>query len=388
MFGFFSEQQTSTGDDSMDDVFNHSLVGSPLKGNKHSTPNSSPESSPGKQGQGGETAKPPVSVPSGQEDSGKVPSAPPTELDDSSPSQSETNTQPVAMETDTIEGSDVILPSNGQSESSVEENRAQHYSQSSTTGLSANSAPETSHAESMAESQNGATSSAQCDKPNLDQDNCNNNTKKQEHSDSLPAEQGASSNSSQSDLGNVNNNLGNDSSSALESDSSISASAKSEGSSNADRPTSLAVEDFNQFAYWRDPLPDIDIEAELSPTSQEAADKAAAALEEAGACGPAGSSSEDPVVAPSDISVELDPAAKAIEILSLNNGNSALDKKKTGEEAEAGNQGAVHMASVSVVTDAHETVANIGSTHVLGQALSETTMTVINGVVRGNYKEC
>ena len=128
----------------------------------------------------------------------------------------------------------------------------------------------------------------------------------------------------------------------------------------ASRPDSLPVDDFNSFTYWRDPLPEIDIDADLSPHSQQAALRAAA--EAKAAAETDGTNAEN-----------IDEAAKAIEILSMNGGAKDPGEKKT-----------VHVASVSTMEE--ETVTNIGSTHVLGQHLSESTMTVINGEVKGKLQ--
>ncbi len=55
-----------------------------------------------------------------------------------------------------------------------------------------------------------------------------------------------------------------------------------------------------------------------------------------------------------------------------------------GESETDEDGGGVHVAAVvSCAGEEEETVTNIGSTHVLGQHLSETTLTVINGVVKG-----
>ena len=43
----------------------------------------------------------------------------------------------------------------------------------------------------------------------------------------------------------------------------------------------------------------------------------------------------------------------------------------------------IHTASVSTVSDADETVRNIGSTNILGDNLGECTLAVVDGVVKG-----
>ncbi len=80
----------------------------------------------------------------------------------------------------------------------------------------------------------------------------------------------------------------------------------------ATRPDSLPVEEFTQFAYWRDPLPDIDIDADLSPNSQRLQREEAAARRAGEARAAAGDAAQATATAGSDAETDkkLDSAAE------------------------------------------------------------------------------
>ena len=118
---------------------------------------------------------------------------------------------------------------------------------------------------------------------------------------------------------------------------------------------------YNSFQYWRNPLPDVD----LSPAAAAAASGSTPASE--------GDEPEPPG--------GWDEAGA-----SEGGGDAACLEAITAElrVGGGGGGGEIHTAAVETsATPAVETVANFGSTHVLGQHVSETTLSVVGGVVHG-----
>ena len=123
---------------------------------------------------------------------------------------------------------------------------------------------------------------------------------------------------------------------------------KTENQSLAEDPIE---EDFNDFTFWRTPLPDVNVDLDLVKVKVE-------------------------VQRDQDSGIEVDPLGSQLEGIHMGEPN------RDGSQEET----TIHTASLNTVSDAPETVTNIGSTHVLGQHLNETTMTVVNGVVQGRGK--
>ena len=422
-------------DDSIDDVFNHSAVTSP-RNRDSSTPNSSPDTSPKKDegvdgkesatsacGGGGAAGddsndtssqitesgpkKAIVIVPSGQiVKETPEPSGGQEQTNDSNADNTTTNIEAVPMETEELPLSTGKDPAGGDTvsledvEISVEESRAGHYT---------NQVPESSQQDQTSPNPSStATTNTSLSSSSGSGSGLEGGSIPLSSSQSSPSSSQSSSSTETSDtqLGEHNtdnlsnsNNLGN---STPGNSSSSSDNTDSErpagGAAAASRPDSLPVEDFNSFTFWRDPLPEIDIDADLSPNSQKAAIKAAAVAASrayaAAATGAAiSATNKTQTSSTSEVTSnaeKLDEAAKAIEILSLN-GGAGVGAVGDGAAQQAGDSGAVNTAVyvASVLTSLEteeETVTNIGSTHVLGQHPRETTMTVINGVVKGKLQ--
>jgi hypothetical protein len=148
---------------------------------------------------------------------------------------------------------------------------------------------------------------------------------------------------------------------------------------NVHNNTSKNVESFNSFQFWRAPLPEVDIVSDLiiNEESKDCIQK----VEETEAPSQSDSSNTDtdqvvPEVAA--IAERLDDITSCIEVLN----------RSTGLESEANNKEdpgvMMFTANVNMVNEESETVANIGSTHVLGEHLNEGAMHVVNGVaIRG-----
>ena len=115
---------------------------------------------------------------------------------------------------------------------------------------------------------------------------------------------------------------------------------------------------FNSFHYWRDPLPAVDIELDLCET---------------GSPGPQTFTAVSETSSSPERSHQRSLLQVAEQLAELNDDSSSDDEEDAIK---------IHTASVSMVTDTTETVANIGSTHVLGHQLNETTMSVVNGVLQ------
>ena len=376
-------------------MFNHSLVNSP-KNRSSSTPNSSPDTSPKKkddkqvpetssQSEGGDLMrKTIVIVPSGQTVK-ETPAPSSVEKESDKSNNNISNTESIPMETEDLPlteeqggenptGGNQGLVSHEDIELSAEENRAGHYTSTqeqnkcNTEEASNSSVPQDTQQQSEINQTSEANQDNQASEPNttsLSTDSASaSGLDGHEPGGSDTQMSGASSvDKCDTKLGHEDNlsnsnNLGN---------SNVGNSDNNNVDKSPSRPDSLPVDDFNSFTYWRDPLPEIDIDADLSPNSQQAAIQAAVeakAAAEAAAQSSTTSETNDE---------NIDAAAKAIEILSMNGGAS-----------DPGEENTVHVASVSTMEE--ETVTNIGSTHVLGQHLSESTMTVINGVVKGKLQ--
>ena len=121
---------------------------------------------------------------------------------------------------------------------------------------------------------------------------------------------------------------------------------------------SSGTESFNSFQFWREPLPVIDLENDLQKSPEKRRPDSTQSNQQ-----------QSPILI----------------------SHSAQDATLTTESASYSGDGltedslSVHMANLRSLEEHPEYVANIGSTHVLGQHVSETTMTVVNGVVQGVY---
>ena len=436
-------------DDSIDDVFNHSVITSP-RNRDSSTPNSSPDTSPKKKDEGEDgkesatptgggasaagddnsdtssqiTEKAIVIVPSGQivKETPEPSGGNGCGQEDTSHSNADdttANTEEVPMETEELPlstgrdpaGGDTVCPED--IDISVEENRAGQYSyqsQSNELEPSAETQTSSSSPKPSSTTTNTSLSSSSESGSGLQEDSASSSPSQSSSSSSQSSSstETCDTHLEQLDTDNLSNsnNLGNSTLGDSSSDSS-DCERPGGGAAAASRPDSLPVEDFNSFTFWRDPLPEIDIDADLGPNSQQAALKAAAeaanraAAAAGGAAVSATTKTETSSSKETSNAEKLDEAAKAIEILSLNGGGGEA-RQAVGSRAWAGeNQAAaaggspdpgavntaVHVASVMTSLEAEEeTVTNIGSTHVLGQHPRETTMTVINGVVKGKLQ--
>lgn len=110
-----------------------------------------------------------------------------------------------------------------------------------------------------------------------------------------------------------------------------------------------SIESFNSFQYWREPLPEIDVDSVVDdsrkavPTSSD------------------GNSDDD------EDSDERPPALQLSE----------------DSLSESENEPQIYTANVSTMCEVQEMVTNIGSMHVLGQHVDHKTLEVVNGIVEG-----
>lgn len=171
----------------------------------------------------------------------------------------------------------------------------------------------------------------------------------------------------------------------LDSTKEINAAVTSLGS--GDDPSTNRVHvhldnNFNTFQYWRSPLPEVNIDLDIingQPTNIHVVAKV--------------KDEDSKKVYASEINVSISGSLKAradnvIDSLSgLSLGSSITQSFSnssyaTSEIEKSGVR--IHTASVSTVSDvADETVAHIGSTHVLGQHLGEQHLAIVDGVVQG-----
>ncbi|XP_021372324.1 serine/threonine-protein phosphatase 4 regulatory subunit 1-like isoform X2 [Mizuhopecten yessoensis] len=134
------------------------------------------------------------------------------------------------------------------------------------------------------------------------------------------------------------------------------------------------VTNFNSFQYWRTPLPEIDLDFDIvngaatnfQVTTKVREDKMYSMS------GPQDSSTTNNT-SNSNTRASSDRLSDTLNWLQL-----AEDKGPSQSVIEEGVK--FHTASVNTVCD--ETVDNIGSTHVLGEHLNETTSKIVDGVVK------
>ena len=138
------------------------------------------------------------------------------------------------------------------------------------------------------------------------------------------------------------------------------------------------TEEYNNFQFWRTPLPEVDVDLELVNGVPRAI-KITTRLHE-----------NDNTVRTKQISVDV-PTSDSQQVTEVTDSlrDIHLEGRESREEGSPDKEDSdedelmMHTASVSMVNDETETVTNIGSTHVLGQHLEESTMSIINGIVQG-----
>ena len=122
---------------------------------------------------------------------------------------------------------------------------------------------------------------------------------------------------------------------------------------NISLKSSEDLAEFNSFRYWREPLPAIEIGNELAKIQH------------------LGTDCQEPTL--DSTAVKNEP----IQELECDNVKPIVNVVEVEDKV------LIHTASVDTVCTQEETVANIGSTHVIGQHVNEATMAVVNGVVTG-----
>ena len=186
--------------------------------------------------------------------------------------------------------------------------------------------------------------------------------------------------------------------------------------SNKMASSDVKSEDFSSFTYWRTPLPDIEVDLDIDK-SKDAVIHSCEKLQETREPGTDTKSLDSVTDKLSDLSLTLDEQeTKNIDTSAQNLSTTsttviytdkeqnkcdttssvkdACDKKANlsvfdfneEEEVEISNI-KLHVASVAEDADHTEEVEHIGSTHVIGQHLNESTMSVINGVVKGMWNK-
>ena len=160
-------------------------------------------------------------------------------------------------------------------------------------------------------------------------------------------------------------------------------------------PTAMPVHihldnNFNTFQYWRSPLPEVNIDFDIingQPTNihvvakvnDDESNKVYASEMNVSISDSsslvASSSSGGVVTTPTSSPSSSDSRSSSL-VSSVMSSHAMSDIEKSGVR--------IHTASVSTVSDAaEETVAHIGSTHVLGQHLGEQHLAIVDGIVQG-----
>lgn len=136
---------------------------------------------------------------------------------------------------------------------------------------------------------------------------------------------------------------------------------------------------FNNFQYWRSPLPEVNIDFDLingKPTNIHVVAKVKDDDSKKVYA------SEMNVSISSNFSDGTSALSDSLSQIDLGTSSSLICSNISSEEDRTGVR--IHTASVSTVSDAaDEMVSNIGSTHVLGQHFGEQHLAVVDGVVQG-----
>lgn len=136
-------------------------------------------------------------------------------------------------------------------------------------------------------------------------------------------------------------------------------------------PSTNVDNTFNNFQYWRPPLPQVDIDLDII-NSQPANIHIVSKVHKKELAARSQSKNES-----YSISGHLTDSLNQLELGTGSYYSSSVDRKGGCR---------IHTASVNTVSDAaDETVSNIGSTHVLGQLFGEQHMAVVDGVVQGRH---
>ncbi len=155
---------------------------------------------------------------------------------------------------------------------------------------------------------------------------------------------------------------------------------------------------FSSFQFWRVPLPDIEVDVSVDPagraTDTHGADETASDVvvsnsmqsdNETTACSSSLSTSNNQMSGLTE-SMEhshITPSPSHTTTASQSS-TSTVVSASTGAKLDS----KIHTASVSTVSEGvEEYAANIGSTHILGHNVSQTTMAIKDGVVTGRLSE-
>ncbi|PVD20606.1 hypothetical protein C0Q70_18762 [Pomacea canaliculata] len=141
-----------------------------------------------------------------------------------------------------------------------------------------------------------------------------------------------------------------------------------EGRQNSEHRVHVHLDNFNTFQYWRQPLPEVDIDFDLINGAPANIHVVAKVKDE-----------DKHKVYSTHVDVIMTSNTVAGSPLSqLPHDVGSVQRKEIELSGVK-----IHTASVSTVSDAdEETVSNIGSTHVLGQNMGEPTLAVVDGVVQ------
>lgn len=137
--------------------------------------------------------------------------------------------------------------------------------------------------------------------------------------------------------------------------------------------SSNVVNEFNSFVYWRTPLPAVNVDLDVVQERLKNENLSATVTNE-------GKNYANVAASNNELS---DSEKSLMETLSDMQIESSADDLQILLEQE--DDVLIHTASVNTVSDTHETVDNIGSTHVLGHQLNESSMTMLDGIAtQGN----
>lgn len=142
---------------------------------------------------------------------------------------------------------------------------------------------------------------------------------------------------------------------------------------------------FDSFQYWRTPFPEIDLDFDSTVDAATNFHHITAKVSEDWMYDAPAPEESDTSSASTSNTFNSNRQALSDDFSDslnwLNCSDDIMPRKSVIEEGMV----TFHTASVNTVCDNRETVDNIGSTHVLGEHLNETTMKLVDGVVKGLF---
>lgn len=147
--------------------------------------------------------------------------------------------------------------------------------------------------------------------------------------------------------------------------------------------TASSPDSFNTFQFWRTPLPELNIELDLlSKPSLDQSMLPGISCDSSALIYSLSSSMDHPELGSGThcVSEQLLSSLAEMELGSLSSDLSPNSQSISRAEAELRAARIIHTASISTVYNPSETVSDIGSTHVFGHHMNDSTKIIVGGL--------